>query len=153
MMSWSTGVMSSTDSHHDQQPVIHVGKHEVTYDTDDLMVIRVHGNISVDDARGLALAERKIWANNDAVYLLVIVDKTVSIDSGLLGEVKSLYAGRPPHTSALVGASFTLQTVGSLLNRALRLIGRPSSLRFFNDEATARAWIDEERARRAVPDA
>ncbi|MBK9262950.1 MAG: STAS/SEC14 domain-containing protein [Polyangiaceae bacterium] len=145
--------MSSTDSHPDQQHITYVGKHEVTYDTDDLMVIRVHGNISVDDARGLALAERKIWANNVAVYLLVIVDKTVSIDSGLLGEIKSLYAGRPPHLSALVGASFTLQTVGSVINRALRMLGRPSSLRFFKDEADARAWFDEERARRAAPDA
>ena len=142
--------MSSADSNHDERPTIRIGKHEITYEGDDFMVIRARGPISVDDARTMAFAERELWKKADEIYLMVVVDSTTSVDSGMLSEVRSIYSGRPTHTSALVGASFTLQTVGGLINRALRLIGRPSSLRFFKDEATARAWIADERQKRAA---
>jgi hypothetical protein len=142
--------MSAADSSREPQGSIRIGKHEATYAADDFMVVRIHGSISADDARGLALAESKIWPNKDLIYLLVIVDEHTSIDSGMLADVKTIYAGRPPHISLLVGASFTIRTVGSVINRALRMFGRPSTLHFFDSEIDARAWIRADRKQRSL---
>lgn len=141
--------MSAADSHDDAPETVVIGRHEIAYAAHDFMVVRIHGSISADDARAVALAERKIWPNNDLIYLMVVVDENTSIESGMLADVKTIYAGRPPHISVLIGASFTIRTIGSVINRALRVFGRPSTLHFFEQEIAGRTWIEEDRKRRA----
>ncbi|MCK6591449.1 MAG: hypothetical protein HUU21_33075 [Polyangiaceae bacterium] len=59
-------------------------------------------------------------------------------------------ARQDPTAGAVVGASFTGQTLARLLVRSVELITRrPSEMGFFDDEASARVWLDKQRIRLA----
>lgn len=126
-----------------------VGPHQVCREAENYMVYRfARGPVTQEHLAAMAEIERPFW-DCGHLYILTILDAEMSVLPGTLSfAVKSL-RDSPPRTGAFVVRGFILRTSMEFMLRALRKLGTGANSRFFEDEASARVWIEERRAARA----
>lgn len=116
----------------------------------DLIVVRVTGRITLGDFEQLGALNAKLKAQYGIFFALYDARKMDGIESDARKALTSspdLTAARPTVT-AIFGASYTIQTMGNMIDRAMKALGRQTEGRvFFADEQQARAYIQKERAR------
>jgi len=126
--------------------VVRVGEHEVCIEEPDFTAYRLRGTMSAEEARALTDVERITWQGRDRVFLIVRL-YDLSLRPGLLLMATDLYRDAPIRTVALVGAGFSLWISIEMYVRSLKILGKRVSMRNFPDEASARAWLHEQRER------
>lgn len=117
----------------------------------DLLVVRIRGSYDASVARHLESIYVELADRYGYRLALLHAHEITTITP----EARQLIAHwnavrQDPAAGAVVGASFTGQALARLLVRAIELITRkPSDIGFFNDEASARVWLDKQRIRLA----
>ncbi|UQA56774.1 STAS/SEC14 domain-containing protein [Polyangium aurulentum] len=129
-----------------QPQVIRVGAHEVCVEEPDFTAYRLRGVLSSDDVRAMTEVERVTWQGRDRVYLIMRLHN-MSLQPGVLLMTADLYRDAPTRVVAVVGASFSLWISIEMFARSMKLLGKRVSMRNFPDEASARAWLQEQRDR------
>jgi len=125
-----------------------IGRHTVTLEDDDTIVVRIHGDVDVATAREFLARVDEVNARIGRAFL--IIDQTrpgtirpeaqrLSIDWATRQQVSG---------AVLFGASLLQHTVYSLMLSTARLL-RPDlfPVRFAKDELEARAWVAAQRVR------
>ncbi|MDC0746639.1 STAS/SEC14 domain-containing protein [Polyangium mundeleinium] len=131
------------------------GTHLHRFESPDLYIVRIRGNVLDDDMRTQiaalrALAER----TGGGIFWIADVTEMGSLTpqarraaaANEFADVRNVLRG-----SAVVGASFTTRVVATLLIRAVRSL-EPHKIRpvaFVETEAEARAFLEEYRRHRA----
>ncbi len=122
--------------------------HEITCQDDGVLIYRYgHGTATADDVTVLANFEKKYW-DRLHVYSITFMDDGLSISPGALTRAARLYQHSPPRTSAVIVRRHYLRTAMEFFVRTSRFLGAKVDVGFFNDEQTARVWIEERRTER-----
>lgn len=132
----------------------HIGKHQIIQEGDDLLVLRLHGDITPEDARQLVALDREQARRNG--YSLILLDCTnvASFSSATrqatFDEMKrhSGYLG----STGVYGASGTIAWLMKLVLRGIALLGSylDDETRMFSTEAEARAFVAMRRPQRQL---
>jgi SpoIIAA-like len=114
----------------------------------ELIFVRIVGMMTLKDAHILL----KLYRTIRQEYGIVLVMFDCARSEGIHREARVAMADLQPSSAAdataIFGASFTLRTVGNMIERAIVGLGKPSlGLRFFATEAEARAFLSQERER------
>jgi hypothetical protein len=113
----------------------------------DIVIYRLCGLLQVSDLRALREAEWQ-W-NVGKKHLLVLIDIR-QLDNATFEARKEAVApgrGTTNRAVAVIGGSHTMRVVVELTMRAVKLLtNRRNTLRFFQDEPSAREWLLFERA-------
>jgi hypothetical protein len=126
-----------------------LGRHLIRL-TEDTLYLQVHGNLELDDVRGMVERCAAIIVRNG--YYLTVVDAS---DAGSMTPEARLYSAKwsrdnpdKPGLDVVYGANIVVRTVISMINRATSLIsGRPSASLFVKDESAAEVCLAEGRQR------
>ena len=126
-----------------------VGSHELVVEEPDLVVMRWHGAMSVNDLSTLSRELQKHCARWPYMLLL----QNVTDLGGIPAEVRRFAPSGARYSAplrgvAIVGAGFALRTVATLMLRVVNLTQRNADNpnEFFADETAARTWLASRRA-------
>jgi hypothetical protein len=131
---------------HDAPRIFRIGSaHHVTFEPPDLLALSLNGPIEAEDVMAV-LAVLEEVARGRQVLILNDVSRT----SGPTPRGRKIAASDPRAKflgpQAMIGAIFPLRVVVSMLETAARLIqGKVAPTAFFDDEASARAWLAAQR--------
>ena len=122
-------------------------EHLEVYCEDDLLVARIRGDYNEAVARYLEALYVELVEKYG--YRLALLDgretTTITPDARRLMS-KWNAERRDPAAGAVVGASFAAKTLAGMLTRAFKLLTKmPAELDFFDTEAEARVWLDQQR--------
>jgi len=122
-----------------------IGRHTLIYGDDDVNVMIYRGPISYDEMRAM-VATDDVANSPEVVLLLVDMREFGGMDS----ETRRLGATAPKpakrYFTAYIGAGFSLRVFVNMWNRATNFIhGERYLAGFFDDEASARAWLREQK--------
>jgi len=123
-----------------------IGPHTFCFEEPDIFVARFHGPLEADHVRALSRARAE--HGRDLPYILFLADQTHLGDTSAEARRAFREEGRShlPSATAIVGASRTMRVLADLAFRAINFFRRdPVHFRFFEDEASARAWLNEMR--------
>lgn len=119
------------------------------YNQDDLLLFELHGVFTLADTHGMFIASERVEQKYG--YTLTAFDARAV--SGMAADARR-YVGertrlhRPEGATAVVGASFPIRTVISLLQNAARLFGKPIPASLFCATVEeAIHWLELERPR------
>jgi S-adenosylmethionine:diacylglycerol 3-amino-3-carboxypropyl transferase len=115
----------------------------------ELLEFQMNGKMSRDDA---VVLHDRLGAMNDEhgrAFLLCDLTHASSVHPDArryMSEWNKTHTGATG--VAVFGASFAMRVIGTLLINAIHLVGRNKiEIVFFRDEAEARQWLDDRRAR------
>lgn len=113
----------------------------------DLVVVRTSGTIDESVARYIgALHDELAVSIGYALELQYCHESTTLTHEARHSYFKWNRKRQFPGAVAVVGASFATKTMAMLLTRAVKLaVVAHTEMKFFDTEAEARAWLDEQR--------
>ncbi|MDI3286742.1 STAS/SEC14 domain-containing protein [Polyangium sp. 15x6] len=132
---------------HDAPRIFRIGSaHRVTFEPPDLVVVSWDGPIEADDMVAVFDVLEEVSGGRQ-VLLLCDVSRTpgptVQARHLAANDRRMMLMG----PLAMVGTNFQVRVVVSMLETAARLVqGKTSPTAFFDDEASARAWLAAQRA-------
>lgn len=113
------------------------------------IVLKQRGGLTGDEAR-VVMAHIEKWLK-PAEPLLMLSDSSEA--TAMSPEARAVFGeiGQTKRSSfvAIYGSSFQMRVVSNLLLTAMRMLGQNTVGRFEKDEATARAWLTEQKAKAA----
>ncbi|MDI1449941.1 hypothetical protein [Polyangium sp. 6x1] len=123
----------------------HIGRHTLIYGDDDVSTMIYRGPVSCDEMRAV-LATEDLSNVPDAVLLICDMREFGGMD----GETRRLGATNPKpakrYFTAYLGGGFSMRVFVNMWNRATNFIhGEKYVAGFFEDEASARAWLLSQR--------
>jgi hypothetical protein len=128
-----------------------IGPHRVRFEPPDLLCVSCNGDFEPEHMRALYDLVGRYAAGPGYVHMLNDMTRL-----GVVGPETRKFAAQDPNAQkvlamACVGASFSLRVSVTMVTKAMQIFaGRVSTVvEFFKDEAAARAWLVEQRARRA----
>lgn len=116
----------------------------------DLVFIRVRGSLSLPDFANIACINAQVKREQGVFFALYDATRMTGIDPEARKALKSSpqITESMPAATAVFGASYTVQTLGNMIDRAMMALGRRTAgRRFFSTEALARAHLQKERLR------
>ncbi|MDI1475179.1 hypothetical protein [Polyangium sp. y55x31] len=118
-----------------------IGRHSLIYGRDGVSTMIYRGRVSCDEMRKILSTED---LSNVPDVVLLICDMRAF--EGMDGETRRLGATNPKpakrYFTAYLGAGFSLRVFVNMWNRATNFIhGEKYVAAFFDDEASARAWL------------
>jgi hypothetical protein len=125
-----------------------MGSHQYRLE-DDTLVLRTGGELSLEQAQWLMTTLTKLV--NTYGYSLLIGDASggVTIPPHVRRWLAEWHKDNPSTagTAIIIGASLMVRTLVTMINHAVRLLGRPTGdLVFVHDEAEARKLLPSRRA-------
>jgi hypothetical protein len=116
---------------------------------DDLLVARIRGAYDESVARHLEWLFIELADQYGYSLALLNASQTTTITPQARRLMAQWDASRKePGAGAVVGASFTTKTVAKMLIRAAKLLSTSTAhFDFFDTEAEARAWLNQQRAK------
>lgn len=124
-----------------------IGDHEFGFEPPDLVIMRYRGTLSAPDfARGMEWLRTQC---SDWPYMLLLVDvrELTTIPADTRKIVPEATSWMPMRGIAFYGAGFAVRTVSMMLVKVINLVrGTDNPPHYSNEEAEARAWIEERRA-------
>jgi hypothetical protein len=127
---------------------LYFGKHTIHYEDPEIAVVTYHGRVSLDETRGMIAVED--IRGPHAEFQLTLCD--LREFEGMDGAARKLAAERPrpaaTYFNAYIGASFSMRVFVGMWSRAANLLqGEKNVTAFFDDHASARKWLIEQRAK------
>ena len=119
--------------------------HVVTLDSSDVLVLRLHGVLRATDIVAYGAARNELLEGQR--YLLAVLDMRgmTDIEPNVRKEIAATRDPRPQAIAAL-GGSFRFRVVSEMIVKAARFFAnRNIHMKFFDDERSGRAWLEEMR--------
>ena len=126
-----------------------VGNIAMRFDAPDVLHMKWQGSFGEAEADALLAYTRELKAQADVKHVMLYIDvrEAGSIDARARKKISELTKEKPFLASAIVGASFPIRVAVELIVNAARLLVKDSAeTRFFDDDASALAWLAEVRA-------
>ncbi|WP_240806821.1 STAS/SEC14 domain-containing protein [Polyangium spumosum] len=118
-----------------------------------ILVVRWSGDVSLDDMKALYDRIDEMGREVPGVYCLFDSAHSVSVArDARVWAVREAQGARAIRGIAVVGASFAVRVLGTMLNRATdALLRHGIPLRFFDTPEEGRDYLESERARHEAP--
>jgi len=126
--------------------LLRAGQNIIEVEAPNLVIYRLRGVLDGDDLRAMRGAQRQWMADKDHILGLVDVSEMEGATADARKESMRPDGGTSHRALAYFGSRFSVRVAVELLLRALRLLrATPYPMRFCEDEASARAWLEEQR--------
>lgn len=126
-----------------------LSEHCDVFEIEDILVTRFRGDYSLEIAKELQLKTNLLAKRHG--YRLLLLDLThlgVVTRQARAFLVEDQRQERKPSAVAIIGASFAIRTLATMMIRAVcALTNTPASLEFFATEEEAQKWLSQERNR------
>lgn len=120
-----------------------IGRHHAVLEPSGLLVFTFDGVIHASDVATYVTLRDTFLAGLPCVLTLVDLRSLEGIEPGSRRDIASMRESRPQAT-AFIGGTFQLRVISQMVVKAIRIFGgRKLAFRFFEDELTARAWLEE----------
>jgi len=127
---------------------VHFGRHTVSWEEPGIAVIKYRGWVSEAEMRAMADLEDQSEHGGKLQLTLCYLDEF----DGMNSAARKAAAERPrpaeKYFNAFIGASFAMRVFVGMWSKATNFLqGEKNVVAFFDDHASARAWLLEQRAR------
>jgi hypothetical protein len=123
-----------------------IGPHLWTFEEPDIFIARFNGDLVPDHVRALTRTQKEHAPHLSYILYLVDHSRIGETSPEARRAFREEGGSDLPSATAIIGSSFTLRVLADLAFRAVNFFRRsPAQFRFFDDEAAARAWLDEMR--------
>jgi len=121
-----------------------VGEHEVRFEAEDLLIMRIRGAILPGQMKKMADLHDQRLLKCGRLFVLCDVGRAEPPSYASRQELKDRPKKLPPHWIAYVGMPKEFATILDLIVRAVSVLSSSKIVhRYFQDEPTARAWLSE----------
>lgn len=126
----------------------HVGSHATWFEEPDLVALRLHGPVTMEESVALASVQEEMVRERKDVFMLVdMSDFGGGTPAGRKVTSEAL-TRMPVRGVAVCRAKLTAKVMAKLVLASVKLFRKDESrfpIEFFDDEAAARSWIAQRR--------
>ena len=114
---------------------------------DDVVFIRNQRSMTIGDLHAIIELYGRVRERHGSLFVLYDSSRSLGIDRSMRIAITTTPTSVPrADATAIFGASFAIRTLGNMIERALIGLGRQSTgIRFFETEADAREYLQQER--------
>jgi hypothetical protein len=127
--------------------LLQAGRHVLEVEEPDLVIYRVRGVITGDELQAMREAQAGWVAGMDPIVVLIDLSEMEGATREARKAAMHFDGGPTRRAIAYFGSRFAVRVMVELTLRAMRVL-RPRAypMRFCEDEASARLWLDAQRA-------
>lgn len=123
-----------------------VGEQITGFEEPDIIYMKLTGTVTEDEVRVINEMQIDFCRGRDKVFFLIDLEELESLSNSSRRAAIEGLNQMPVGGLAVFQAPLTARVLAKLLVTGMRLFGKYLPLEFFEDEAAARAWIEQKRA-------
>ena len=123
-----------------------VGEQITGFEEPDIIYMKLTGTVTEDEVRVINEMQIDFCRGRDKVFFLIDLEELESLSNSSRRAAIEGLNQMPVGGLAVFQAPLTARVLAKLLVTGMRLFGKYLPLEFFDDEAAARAWIEQKRA-------
>lgn len=125
--------------------LIPVGEQITGFEEPDLIYMKLIGTVTEDEVRVINEMQIDFCRGRERVFFLIDLSELESLSNASRRAAIEGLNQMPAAGLAVFEAPLTARVLAKLLITGMKLFGKEIPLHFFDDEAGARAWIDQRR--------
>lgn len=125
--------------------LVPVGEQVTGFEEPDLIYMKLVGTVTEDEVRVINEMQIDFSRGRPRVYFLIDLSELESLSNAVRRAAIEGLNQMPVAGLAVFDAPLTARVLAKLIITGMKLFGKNIPLQFFDDEAGARAWIDQKR--------
>ncbi len=125
--------------------LVPVGEQITGFEEPDIIYMKLVGTVTEDEVRVINEMQIDFCRERDRVFFLIDLAELESLSNSSRRAAIEGLNQMPVGGLAVFRAPLTARVLAKLLVTGMRLFGKYLPLQFFDDEAAARAWIEQQR--------
>lgn len=126
--------------------LVPVGEQITGFEEPDLIYMKLVGTVTEDEVRVINEMQIDFCRGRDRVFFLIDLAELESLSNAVRRAAIEGLNQMPAGGLAVFQAPLTARVLAKLIITGMKLFGKTIPLQFFDDEAGARAWIEQQRA-------
>jgi hypothetical protein len=126
-----------------------VGEQVTGFEEPDIVYLKLVGAVTDDEVRVLNEMHQDFCRGRDSVFFLVDMSELETLSNSVRKATIEALNKMPLQGLSIYKAPLTARVLAKLIITGMKLFGKNIPLQFSDDEAGARAWIEERRQRTA----
>jgi len=122
-----------------------VGEQITGFEEPDIIYMKLTGTVTEDEVRVINEMQIDFCRGREKVFFLIDLEELESLSNSSRRAAIEGLNQMPVGGLAVYKAPLTARVLAKLLVTGMRLFGKYLALQFFDNEAEARAWIEEQR--------
>jgi hypothetical protein len=131
--------------HSGRQNLVPVGEQITGFEEPDLIYMKLSGTVTEDEVRVINEMQIDFSRGRARVFFLIDLSELESLSNAVRRAAIEGLNQMPVRALAVYQAPLTARVLAKLIITGMKLFGKNIPLQFFDDEAGARAWIDQQR--------
>lgn len=129
----------------DRMSLVPVGEQITGFEEPDLIYMKLVGTVTEDEVRLINQMQIDFCRGRDRVFFLIDLSTLEGLSNSVRRAAIEGLNQMPAHGLAVFEAPLTARVLAKLIITGMKLFGKNIPLHFFDDEAGARAWIEQQR--------
>lgn len=125
--------------------LVPVGEQSTGFEEPDLIYMKLVGTVTEDEVRVINEMQIDFSRGRDRVFFLIDLSELDSLSNSVRRAAIEGLNQMPAAGLAVFEAPLTARVLAKLIITGMKLFGKTIPLQFFDDEAGARAWIEQQR--------
>lgn len=126
--------------------LVPVGEQITGFEEPDLIYMKLSGTVTEDEVRVINEMQIDFCRGRDRVFFLIDLSELDSLSNAVRRAAIEGLNQMPAAGLAVFEAPLTARVLAKLIITGMKLFGKIIPLQFFDDEAGARAWIEQQRS-------
>ena len=126
--------------------LVPVGEQITGFEEPDLIYMKLSGTVTDDEVRVINEMQIDFCRGRDRVFFLIDLSELESLSNSVRRAAIEGLNQMPAGGLAVFEAPLTARVLAKLIITGMKLFGKTIPLHFFDDEAGARAWIEQQRS-------
>lgn len=125
--------------------LVPVGEQITGFEEPDLIYMKLVGTVTEDEVRVINEMQIDFCRGRDRAFFLIDLSELESLSNAVRRAAIEGLNQMPAAGLAVFEAPLTARVLAKLIITGMKLFGKTIPLQFFDDEAGARAWIEQQR--------
>jgi hypothetical protein len=126
--------------------LVPVGEQVTGFEEPDLIYMKLVGTVTEDEVRVINEMQIDFCRGRDRVFFLIDLSELESLSNAVRRAAIEGLNQMPAGGLGVYRAPLTARVLAKLLITGMKLFGKSIPLQFFDDEAGAREWIEQQRS-------
>lgn len=126
--------------------LVPVGEQITGFEEPDLIYMKLVGTVTEDEVRVINEMQIDFCRGRDCVFFLIDLSELDSLSNAVRRAAIEGLNQMPAAGLAVFEAPLTARVLAKLIITGMKLFGKTIPLQFFDDEAGARAWIEQQKS-------
>jgi hypothetical protein len=122
-----------------------VGEQITGFEEPDIIFMKLVGTVTEDEVRVINEMQIDFSRGRDRVFFLIDLSELESLSNAVRRAAIEGLNQMPVAGLAVYQAPLTARVLAKLIITGMKLFGKSIPLQFFDDEAGARSWVDQQR--------